>query len=259
MSNKKIVVGNWKMNPGTVDEAKRIARKTRRAASKLEHTDAVVCPPFPFILAAASRKKYLHYHLGAQSASFETGGAHTGEVSANVLRDIGVEYVIVGHSETRREGANIGDTDETVSNRVIAVLEAGMKAILCVGEKNRDESGAHFDFVKDQMRKSLADVPKLRSQDVILAYEPVWAIGAKESMKPEDICEMAIFVKKIFSDIFGNDSAQKVQVLYGGSVNFHNAADIMKIGQVDGLLVGRESLNAVGFVELLKAVDEVKY
>lgn len=258
MSNKKIVVGNWKMNPATADEAKRIARKTRRAALALMHTEAVVCPPFPFISAASSRNKSPHYHLGAQTASFEVGGAHTGEVAANVLKDLGVEYVIVGHSETRRGESSIGDTDEMVSKRAKAVLESGMKVVLCVGEKIRDESGAHFEFVKEQMSKSLADVPKSRSGDVILAYEPIWAIGAQEAMKPEDINEMTIFVKKIFSDIFGAESAQKVQVLYGGSVNFRNAADIMKIGQVDGLLVGRESVNMAGFVELLKAVDEVK-
>ena len=254
MSNTKLVVGNWKMNPATVDEAKNLARKTRRAASLLGHTAAVVCPPFPFISAAMSRKNTPHFHLGAQSVSIEDGGAHTGEVGATMLKDLGVEYVIVGHSEMRSSG----DTDEMVSKRVKAVLDAEMRAILCVGEKVRDESGSHFDFVREQMKKSLANITKSRSSGIVIAYEPIWTIGAKEAMKPEDICEMTIFVRKIFSDIFGNDTAQKVTVLYGGSVNFENAADIIKIGQVDGLLVGRESVNMAGFVDLLKAVDEVK-
>ncbi len=171
-----------------------------------------------------------------------------------MLKDLCVEYVIVGHSEMR----SLGDSDEMVSKRLKAVLDAGMMAILCVGEKVRDESGSHFDFVREQMKKSLANITKSRSSGVIVAYEPIWAIGAKEAMKPEDVCEMTIFVRKIFSDIFGNDTAQKVRVLYGGSVKFENAADIIKIGQVDGLLVGRESVNVAGFVDLLKAVDEVK-
>ena len=254
MSKTKLVVGNWKMNPGTLDEAKSLARKTRVVASILKHTSTVICPPFPFLSAVASRTKTPHYHLGAQSVSFEEGGAHTGEVGANVLNDMGVEYVIVGHSETR----SAGDTDEMVSKRVKAVLDAGMTAILCVGEKTRDESGSHFDFIKEQIKNSLANIPKSRSGQIVVAYEPIWAIGAKEAMQPGDVREMGIFVKKIFADIFGNDTAQKVMVLYGGAVNFRNAADIMNIGQVDGLLVGRESVNMAGFVDLLKAVDEVK-
>jgi len=251
---KKLVVGNWKMNPATLEEAKRIARKARRTAAGLARTEAVACPPFTFISAVAFKKKTPHFGLGAQTVSFEEGGPHTGEVGALMLKDIGVAYVIVGHSETRAAG----DSDASIARRVKAVLDAGMTPILCVGEKSREESGAHFDFLKEQIKNSLAGIARHHGRDIVIAYEPVWAIGAKEAMKPEDVREMTIFVKKTFADIFGSDQGIKAPVLYGGSVNFRNAADIMRIGQVDGLLVGRESINIAGFTELLKAVDEAK-
>lgn len=241
------------MNPGTLEDARRIASKTRTVAKRLDKTDVVACPPYVFISAIVSRRDPHSLKIGAQSVSFEENGPHTGEVSAGMLRDIGVKYVIAGHSEER--GA--GDTDEMVSRRVKAIVEAGMNAVLCVGEKVRDEGGLYLEGLKDQIKNSLANIPDRLAKNIILAYEPVWAIGAKEAMKPEQIYEMSIFVKKVFSDVFSRDQAMKVDVLYGGSVNFRNAADIIKIGQVDGLLVGRESVNIPGFVELLKAVDGI--
>ena len=249
-----MIVGNWKMNPATLDEAKKIGRKTRNLASKLIQTEVVVCPPFPFVSAAGSRKNPSNYFLGAQSVSFVSGGPHTGEVSVSMLKSLGTKYVIVGHSEERLAG----DGDEIVAKRAGAVVEAGLTPILCVGEKTRDENGSHFDFIRDQIKGSLANISKLHSRDIVLAYEPVWAIGAKEAMQPADVYEMSLFVKKVFADIFGTDSGTKVTVLYGGSVNFRNAADIISIGKVDGLLVGRESVNIPGFSELLKTVDKVR-
>lgn len=253
MTNKKLVVGNWKMNPLSLDEAKRIARKTRRAAADLRRTEAVLCPPFPFIAAVTPKKAAPHFHMGAQSASFEESGPHTGEVGALMLKDIGVRYVIAGHSEMRAAG----DTDQVVSRRIQAILDAGLTPIVCVGEKTRDEGGSHFDFLREQIRGTFSSVPKKDAREIIIAYEPIWAIGAKEAMNPEQVYEMSLFVKKAFADVFSPESAMKITVLYGGSVNFRNAADIIKIGQVDGLLVGRESVNVGGFVELLKAVDNI--
>lgn len=249
-----MIVGNWKMNPATLDEAKKIGRKTRNLASRLIQTEVVACPPFPFISAAGSRKNPNNYFLGSQSVSFEGGGPHTGEVGVSMLKSLGVKYVIVGHSEERLAG----DSDEIVAKRAGVVVEAGLIPILCVGEKTRDENGSHFDFIRDQIKASLANISKSHSRDIVLAYEPVWAIGAKEAMQPADVYEMSLFVKKVFADIFGTDSGIKVTVLYGGSVNFRNAVDIINVGKVDGLLVGRESVNLPGFSELLKVVDKIK-
>ena len=253
MTNKKLIVGNWKMNPISVDEAKRIASKTRRIALGLENTNVVICPPSVFIPFCTPRKKVNNFQIGAQDVFFEEEGAHTGEISASMLKNIGVSYVIAGHSEERARG----DTDTIVSKRINAILDVGLIPIVCVGEKTRDnENGSHFDFLKEQIKNTFADIPKKYASEIVLAYEPVWAIGAKEAMVPEQIFEMTLFVKKVFADLFGNDLALKTKVLYGGSVTFRNAGDIMKIGQVDGLLVGRESVNISGFVELLKEVDK---
>lgn len=254
MTNRKLIVGNWKMNPSTLEEAKRIAVKTKFSAGGLEHTDVVICPPAVFIFPCTPKKASHNFQIGAQNVFFEEEGAFTGEISARMLKDIGVSYVIVGHSEERGRG----DTDEIVSRRISAVLDVGLTPIVCVGEKTRDnESGSHFDFLKEQIKNTFANVPKKYAREIVLAYEPIWAIGAKEAMAPEQIYEMTLFVKKVFADLFGNDLALKTMVLYGGSVNFRNAGDIMRVGQVDGLLVGRESINIAGFIELLKEVDAV--
>ncbi len=250
---KKLVIGNWKMNPATLEEAKEIARKTRHVVAGLAHTDVVACPPFVYIPAIASQRDSDLLEIGAQSVSFEEGGPHTGEVSAAMLRDMGVKYVIAGHSEERTKG----DTDEIVSKRVNAIVSVGMSAVLCVGENERDEGGVYLEKLKQQIKGSLANIPANKAKNIVLAYEPVWAIGAKEAMPADQIREMALFVRKVFSDVFSADQALKATVLYGGSVNFRNAAEIISVGQVDGLLVGRESVNMPGFTELLKAVDSI--
>ena len=252
--SKHLIVGNWKMNPGTLAEAKKIARRVKRVAPELKGSEAVIAPPFPFIAACGSRRPIKNFHLGAQSASHEETGPYTGEVGATMLRDIGAEYVIVGHSEERKGG----DTDERVSQKMRAVLEAKLIPIVCVGEAVRDENGAYLETLKNQIKATFANIQPKSASHIVLAYEPIWAIGAKEAMRPEDVREMSIFVKKIFADLFGADAGIKVRVLYGGSVNFRNAPDIMTIGKVDGLLVGRESVNTPGFIELLKAVDQAK-
>jgi triosephosphate isomerase len=254
MSNHKhLIVGNWKMNPGTLAEAKKIALQIKRIAPELKNSEIVVAPPFPFISACAPRKPLKNFHMGSQSASHEEAGPYTGEVSAAMLRDIGVEYVIVGHSEERKGG----DTDLRVSEKMRAVLESRLIPIVCVGEATRDDGGAYLETLKIQIKSTFDNIPPRLSSRIILAYEPIWAIGAKEAMRPDDIREMSIFVKKIFADLFGPDAGLKVKVLYGGSVNYRNAPEIMTIGKVDGLLVGRESVNAPGFIALLKAVDSI--
>lgn len=250
---RKIIVGNWKMNPTTMEEAVNIFKKIKNTALKLASTHVIVCPPFPYISRFASVKGKPVVAVGAQNVFFEERGAFTGEVSAVMLRDLGVTHVIVGHSERRAEG----ESDEIVAKKVGAVLDAGIHPIICVGEKERDIHGLYLDVLKAQIKNSLSKVPKKLVNQLIIAYEPVWAIGAKEPMEPAIIEEMSIFIRKVISDIFGQENALKTTVLYGGSINFRNAPDIISRGKVDGLLVGRESVNIPGFVELLKAADAV--
>ncbi len=246
---QKIIIGNWKMNPQTLLEAKHIISKTRSTARNLAHTTVVMCPPFPFLTYAVSKKGPVM--TGAQNVFFEEQGAFTGEVSARILADLGITYVIVGHSERRARG----ESDVEVSKKVVAVAQAGMTAVLCIGENVRDTQGAYLDGIRDQIKASLQAFPKKQLEKLIVAYEPVWAIGAKEAMTPALIREMVIFIKKVLSDMYGQEEALQVPIIYGGSANFRNAADIITQGQVDGLLPGRESVNIPGFIELMKTVD----
>jgi len=240
------------MNPVTLEEAKNIYKSTKNTVEKLKSVKVIVCPPFVY-LSTLLKSKTDTVSIGAQDTYFEPQGSFTGEISPLMLKDLGIEYVIVGHSEKRSRG----DTDEMISKKVSVLLENGIKPILCFGEKERSEDGSHLDFLKNQIKNSLNRVPKKNINNLLIAYEPIWAIGAKEAMLPEDIYEMSIFIKKVLSDIYGQNEAIAIPVLYGGSVNFRNASDIFTKGQVDGLLVGRESVNISGFKELLKAVDTI--
>ncbi len=250
---KKMIIGNWKMNPTSLDEAKRIYRSIRSASSKLSKTETIICPPSIYIKSLMHKGKSPNFSIGAQNVFSEDQGAHTGEISAVMLKDLGVNYVIVGHSERREQG----ETDEIISRKTGALLELGIHPVLCVGEKVRDENGEYLNFLKNQIKASLDKVPKKNISKLIIAYEPIWAIGAKESMEPFIVQEMVLFTKKTLSDIYGHDSAMSTPILYGGSVNFRNAGDIIIHGQADGLLVGRESVNISGFRELLKTVDSL--
>ncbi len=254
---RKIIVGNWKMNPTSLAEAQNIFKKVKNTASKLRSTHVVMCPPHVFIgkfapMKTTGRKQTVG--IGAQDVFYEAQGAYTGNVSAPMLKELGLTHVIVGHSERRAAG----ETDEVVSKKALAALESGLHPIICVGETSRDPQSMYLDTLKNQIKNSLSKIPKKLLGQIVVAYEPVWAIGVKEAMDPGTIEEMSIFVKKVISDISDHQSGISTPVLYGGSINFRNAPDIMTRGKVDGLLVGRESVNTPGFIELLKAVDPLK-
>ena len=249
------------MNPARTEDARHIISVYKKVSKKLNRTSVVACPPFVYLSLAVSLKKNQKSRskssariiAGAQDVSFESEGAFTGEVSAKMLRDMGVSYVIVGHSERRK----MGETDEVVSKKALAAISVGLCTIICIGEAVHDSDGAYLAVIKEQLKKSLPQISKASISKIVIAYEPIWAIGAKEAMKPEQIREMALFIKKVVADIFGRDAGLDLPVLYGGSVNWRNAGDIIRIGGVQGLLVGHESVNIPGFVELAKAVDAV--
>ena len=241
------------MNPETILEAKRIIKEIRKTSALLTRTDVAICPSLVHANLVLSAKSKAPLELGIQNVYHEESGAFTGEISAPMVRDLGASYVIVGHSERRA----MGETDEIVSKKARSVIDAGMTAVVCVGEKVRDAQGAHLDPLRDQIKNSLAGITKKSSKYIVLAYEPIWAIGAKEAMDPAVVQEMAIFIRKILSDMYGQDEASSIKILYGGSVNFRNASDIVSRGGVDGLLVGRESVNPPGFVELLRVIDQL--
>lgn len=248
---KKLVVGNWKMNPQSVADAKEIAGEVKKAVKSLRKTEVVLCPPFVF-LPALSKVPKGNLFLGAQNANAEVFGSFTGEVSFSQLYQFGVEFVIVGHSERRR----MGESDETVNKKIKSIINAKMTAIVCVGEAVRDHGGEYYNFIRSQIVSALKDVSKKSVGNVVMAYEPIWAVGAKESMSSRDLQEMSIFVRKVLKDLFGPFS-DDMRILYGGSVDKTNAGELVREGNVAGLLVGRESLRAKDFVELIKSVDKI--
>jgi triosephosphate isomerase len=250
---RKIIIGNWKMNPGNLENAKKIFRSTKNVADKLNSIHVIACPPFVYISTFAKSRAESKIAIGAQDVFFEGEGSYTGEVSASMLKDLGVTHCIVGHSEKRKAG----DTDEIVSKKVKALLEAGIHPVVCIGEKEHDPQGSYLETLKNQIKNSLSKVQKKNIHDLIIAYEPIWAIGAKEAMQPETVNETVLFIKKVLADMYGHDEAMATPILYGGSVNFRNAGDIVTRGGVDGLLVGRESVNPPGFSELLKTIDSL--
>ena len=252
--NKKLIVGNWKMNPITIEEAKRIYRSVNNISKKLSSTDIVICPPFVYTKTFLNNNSKSKVFVGAQNVFTEEQGSYTGEISPLMLKNLGVSYVIVGHSERRARG----ETDEIISKKVQLAIDSNLIPILCIGEKERDAGGSYLNILKEQIKNSLNKVTKKSIGKLIIAYEPLWAIGAKEAMTPADVHEMGLFIKKVLSDLYGHSEAVSTKILYGGSVNFRNAADIIVQGKVNGLLVGRESINSAGFVELLKTVDLLK-
>lgn len=252
---KQFIVGNWKMNPWKIDDARKIFDGVKKEAGKLTHVETVMCPPFVFLSDLARRVSGHRCVLGAQDVFYEMEGAYTGEISPLMLASVGAKYVIIGHSERRV----LGDTDEAVNKKVLAALKMGLTAVLCVGEKERGEEGKHFQYVKNQIETALAKVQKRLLANLVIAYEPVWAIGANATGAdtPSDFVEISIFIRRTVSDMFDRVSAQTIPVLYGGSVDEKNAESFLKEGEADGLLVGRASLDPKNFIAILKIAEKI--
>jgi len=252
---KKLIIANWKMNPGGADAARELFLATRRAAAgATRRVSVAVCPPAPF-LTVLSRLANKTVIIGAQDSFWRNGGHYTGEIAPEMLKDAGAQFVLSGHSERRERG----ETDDMVSRKTQAVLREGMTAVVCVGEKVRDENGAFFSSLREQIKASFARVQRRFITDVIIAYEPLWAIGKnwREAARPEDVREAAIFIRKTLSDIFG-DEGVLVPVLYGGSVGPENAEGLLRGGDIAGFLVGHESLDPEAFAFLIKLANEAK-
>jgi triosephosphate isomerase len=252
--DKILVVANWKMNPESVVRAKEIFLGTKKAARALKNTKVVVCPPFVY-LSDLEKQNDGSVVLGAQDVFWEPNGSYTGEISPKMLKKEGEGYVIIGHSE-RRE---LGETDEMVSKKIKAALKVGLQVVLCIGEKERDAHGEYLHFLRKQIVSSLGKLQKKFLGKLIVAYEPVWAIGKneEEAMKPADIHETILFIKKVLAETYGQKTIISIPILYGGAVGYKNAGGIIHLGGVQGLLVGHGSLKVEKFFELLKNVDRL--
>ena len=241
---KKIIVGNWKMNPLTENEAVKLAKAS-------DVSGVVLCVPFIFL--SVVKKVLKKAKFGAQDSFYEKGGAYTGEISPEMLYKIGAKYVILGHSERRSTGEN----NLEINKKLRATISVGLIPILCVGEKERDENHEYLNFIKKQLEECTTGISKDNVSKIIIAYEPVWAIGksAQREATPEEFREMSIFIRKILSDKFGAKMIEKLQIIYGGSVHPENAEDFLKAGAADGFLVGRDSLDPKKFSEIIKICE----
>jgi triosephosphate isomerase len=252
--NKKLIVGNWKMNPLSLEEAKEITDAIKRTIKKTKHVTAVLCPPALFLNdISRSVAETTNLYTGGQDAFWETQGSFTGEISPMMLASLGAGYVILGHSERRKQG----ETDDRISAKIRLALEAGLSVIVCVGESVRDVHAKYLEVIQLQIKSAFEGISVKQLPQMIVAYEPVWAIGkdSKGPMTPRDVHEMTIFIKKVLSELYDQKVAMKTVILYGGSVNAETASALVRDGEVSGLLVGRESVSPEGFSGILRAVD----
>ncbi|MGB5821271.1 MAG: triose-phosphate isomerase [Saonia sp.] len=246
----KIVAGNWKMNKNLAETEKLLTE----LSAKLPDTEAevMVAPTFVNLSGAVHTLEASTIQVIAQNMHFATSGAYTGEISADMLLHIGIDTVIIGHSERR---AYFGETDEILAKKVVAALEKNMRVMFCFGEELEDrKSGNHFKIVEGQLKNALFDLEASAWDSIILAYEPVWAIGTGETASPEQAQEMHAFIRKTIVAAYDTSIANKVSILYGGSVKPSNAKEIFSKPDVDGGLIGGASLVADDFVAIIKAI-----
>ena len=250
-----IVAGNWKMNK-TVEEARLLVSDMGRKLREIKGAEKVLCPPFPALLAVSALLQGTDIGLGAQNLHWEEKGAFTGEVAPNMVAEF-CQYVIIGHSERR---AYFGETDETVNKKVHAALAHDLTPIICVGESlEENESGRTGEVVRRQISQGLADVDPAKAAGLIIAYEPIWAIGTGRASSGENAnAVLADHIRPALADLFGAETAQAIRIQYGGSVTGANADEFFGQPEIDGALVGGASLKVDDFVAIAQAAARSK-
>ena len=235
---KKIVAGNWKMNM-TPAKAVELIDSLKNEINTNE-VDVVVCPPFVCLPAVLEAVKGTNIQVGAQNMHFEENGAYTGEIAPSMLVELGVKYVIIGHSERRQYFA---ETDETVNKKTLKAIEHGLVPVVCVGESLEErEQGVTIDLVRLQTKIALKDVQPEDAKKVVIAYEPIWAIGTGRTATSAQAEEVCAAIREVVAEVYGKEVADEVRVQYGGSVNGGNANELFNMGNIDGGLVGGASL-----------------
>lgn len=246
---RPIIAGNWKMFK-TLSEARDLVSGLIKNLNGLEEVEVVLCPPFTALSAVAQLAQGTTLRLGAQDLFWEKEGAFTGEVSPLMLKDLGCEYVIIGHSERRQY---FGETDETVNKKVKAALGYGIKPIICVGETlEQREAGETENLVKGQVTKALSEAPAERIPEMVVAYEPIWAIGTGRSSTSEDANRVIGLIRETVAGLYGQGPAAKIRIQYGGSVKPDNIREFMDREQIDGALVGGASLKVDSFTSIAR-------
>lgn len=249
---RAVIAGNWKMN-NTPSQAKALIEEMKPLVAGAD-CDVVLCVPFIDIPAAVEAAKGSNIKIGAENIHFKASGAYTGEISADMLKEAGVEYVVIGHSERRQYFA---ETDQTVNLRTLAAVNAGFKAIVCVGETlEQRELGYTETLLKYQTKMALTNVTKEQLKNIIIAYEPVWAIGTGVTATAEQADEGNGFCRAAIAEAYGADVAETVTIQYGGSMNAKNADELVSKVNVDGGLIGGASLKAEDFSIIVKAASK---
>tara|TARA_Y100001935_G_scaffold238369_1_gene224798 strand:- start:155040 stop:155810 length:771 start_codon:yes stop_codon:yes gene_type:complete len=250
-----LIAGNWKMNCGPADAAELLEGLKENKAEVADEVDVLVCPPF---VSLSMSVNYLHdtdIQVGAQNLHFEDNGAYTGEVSASMLVEAGCAYVIIGHSERREY---FGETDETVNKKVKKALSADLVPVICCGETlDQRKAGDHFDLVKTQITAAFAGLSADEALDTVVAYEPIWAIGTGETASPEQAQEMHAHLRSVLADLYDEDTAEGIRILYGGSMKPGNAEELLGQKDVDGGLIGGASLKADSFAEVITIAEKL--
>lgn len=249
---KAVIAGNWKMNKNRAEAKALIGEMLPLVADA--NCDVVICVPYTNLETALEATKGSNVKVGAENCHWAESGAFTGEISANMLVDLGVEYVIIGHSERRQY---FGETDQTVNKRVHAALKAGLKVILCVGELlNERESGITEEVVGMQTKIALTGIEKSQLENIIIAYEPVWAIGTGKTATSEQANEVNHYIRTVVEKLYDKAAADAMTIQYGGSMNAANADELTAQPDVDGGLIGGASLKAADFATIVRAASK---
>jgi len=239
---KNLIVANWKMNPSTEKEAMKLFDSVKKGVRR-SSAEVIICPPFVYL------PLFKGLTLGAQNVFYKEKGAFTGEVSSLMLKDLKVKYVIIGHSEARKY---LGETDEVINKKIKEVLSVKLKPILCVGETIEQKENK-LEILEKQIKGALKEISFKEAKNIVIAYEPVWAIGTGKNCSVDQTLSSVLLIKKIISKLYKRGLANNIRILYGGSVKSNNSGLYIKGAGVNGLLVGGDSLNAEDFIKIVKS------
>jgi triosephosphate isomerase len=245
---KSIIAGNWKMN-NDLNESQKLVSEILNGLGSDDKCEVIVCPPFTSLSEVHSLVKNSVVKLGAQNMYYEDNGAFTGEISAGMLKSVGCEYVIIGHSERR---TIFGESDQLINSKIKKAISSGLKVIFCIGESLTErEEGITNDVVKKQLVKGLENIASEEFEKVIIAYEPIWAIGTGKTATPEQAQNVHFYIREMIKSLYSKDAAEKVIIQYGGSVKPDNASTLLSQPDIDGALIGGACLKADSFLSII--------
>ncbi len=251
MNQKYLIIANWKMNPVSPQEAQRLFEAIKQGMPNVNNAEVVICPPFVWLSNLDFGEEKSKLQLGAQDCFWEERGAFTGEVSPLMLKNLGCQYVIVGHSETRA----LGETNEMINKKIHAALRARLKPILCIGEKEEEKEQIK-EILESQLIEGLKEISPEQMNNLVIAYEPVWAISTGNFCSVDDALPVCLMIRKFLFTHYNQSLAETSRILYGGSVDSKNAFSYIKEARMNGLLVGNASLNANEFIKIINSVEQ---